>query len=150
MTDGNEHEPLDATVLKRLRALQREGAPDILRTLIFLFLDNAKVMLGNLEHAAGAGEPDGLHRASHALTSAAGNIGAKVLAARCKELARQARKGSITDLSAQVAAIVAELQRVEAALVLHLVKPADPPERVSTDSEKTALDTQDVRQSWLL
>ena len=135
MTDGNEHEPLDATVLKRLRALQRDGAPDIVRTLIFLFLDNAKTMLGNLQHAADTGDRDGLHRASHALTSAAGNIGAKVLAGRCKELGRQAREGSINNPSTQVAAIVAELQRVEAALVLHLVKPADAPERVSSHSE---------------
>jgi HPt (histidine-containing phosphotransfer) domain-containing protein len=135
VTEGSEHEALDAAVLNKLRALQREGAPDILRTLILLFLDNAKTMRGNLEDAANAGDRDGLHRASHALTSAAGNIGAKVLAARCKELARQAREGSINNLSPQVAAIVAELQRVEAALVLHLVKPADASERVSSHSE---------------
>ena len=135
MTEGSKHEPLDATVLKRLRALQREGAPDILRTLILLFLDNARTMRVNLEDAANAGDRDGLHRASHALTSAAGNIGAKVLAASCKELARQAREGSVNNLSTQMAAIVAELHRVEAALVLHLVRPADAPERVSSHNE---------------
>jgi HPt (histidine-containing phosphotransfer) domain-containing protein len=135
VTEVSEHEPLDATVLKRLRALQREGAPDILPTLIFLFLDNSKTMPGNLEHAADGSDYDGSHRASHALTSAAGNIGAKVLAGRCKELARQAREGSINNLSAQVAAIFAELQRVDAALVLHLVNTADAPERVSSHTE---------------
>ena len=72
-----------------------------------------------------------LHHASHALTSGAANIGAKILASRCKELARQARVGSITDLSAQVVAIVVEFQRVEAALVLHLVERTDALERVS-------------------
>ena len=99
--------------------------------MILLFLDNAKTMRGNLENAADGCEYDGLHRASHALTSAAANIGAKVLAGRCKELARQAREGSVSNLSAQVAAIVAELQRVEAALVLHLIKPADTGQKVS-------------------
>jgi two-component system, sensor histidine kinase and response regulator len=129
-TEANEYQPLDAAVLKKLRALQREGAPDILRTLLLLFLENGKTMLGNLEHAASAGDCEGLHRAGHALTSGAANIGAKALASRCKELARQARVGSITDLSAQVAAIVLEFQRVEAALVLHLVEQTDAPERV--------------------
>jgi hypothetical protein len=127
------NEPLDAAVLKKLRALQREGAPDILRTLIFLFLDNGKTMLANVVHTANAGE--GLHRASHALTSGAANIGAKVLAGRCKELARQARERSISDLSAQVGGITVEFQRVEAALVLHLVEPSDAPERVSAGSQ---------------
>jgi len=76
-----------------------------------------------------------LHHASHALTSGAANIGAKILASRCKELARQARKGSIADLSVQVAAIFVEFQRVQAALVLHLVEPADAPEGVSELSQ---------------
>jgi len=129
--EESEHEPLDADVLKKLRALQRESAPDILRTLTFLFLDNGKTMLRNLENAASAGDHEELHRASHALTSGAANIGAKVLAGCCKELARQAREGSITDLPAHVAAIFNEFQRVEAALVLQLVAPADAPERVS-------------------
>ena len=129
------NEPLDAAVLKKLRALQREGAPDILRTLIFLFLDNGKTMLANVVHTANAGDYEGLHRASHALTSGAANIGAKVLAGRCKELARQARERSISDLSAQVGGITVEFQRVEAALVLHLVEPSDTPERVSAGSQ---------------
>jgi hypothetical protein len=55
-TEANDYEPLDPAVLKKLRALQRAGAPDILRTLIFVFLDNGKTMLGNLEHAANAGD----------------------------------------------------------------------------------------------
>lgn len=134
-TEANDYEPLDPAVLKKLRALQREGAPDILKTLIFLFLDNGKTMLGNIEHTANADDDEGLHRASHALTSAAANIGAKVLAGCCKELARQAQKGSITDLSAQVAAVLIEFQRVEAALVLHLVEPSHAPERVSALSQ---------------
>ena len=134
-TEANDYEPLDPAVLMKLRAFQRAGAPDILRTLIFLFLDNGKTMLGNLEHAANAGDYEGLHHASHALTSGAANIGAKILASRCKELARQARKGSIADLSVQVAAIFVEFQRVEAALVLQLVQPADAPEGVSALSQ---------------
>ena len=76
-----------------------------------------------------------LHHASHALTSGAANIGAKILASRCKELTRQARKGSIADLSVQVAAIFVEFQRVEAALVLQLVQSADAPEGVSALSQ---------------
>lgn len=131
MTEGNEHEPLDAAVLENLRALQREGGPDIVATLIVLFLDTAKPMLTRLQDAANSDDHDGLHRASHSLGSMSANVGAMLLAKRCKELAQQARASSVSNLSGQVDAIVVEYQRVEAALVLHLIKPADAGQKVS-------------------
>ena len=45
-------QPINPTVLKTLRALQREGRPDILATLISLFLDSSRGLLNDLETAA--------------------------------------------------------------------------------------------------
>jgi HPt (histidine-containing phosphotransfer) domain-containing protein len=115
-------QPINPAVLKTLRALQREGRPDILSTLITLFLDNARVLLKDLERAARDGDIASLRQASHALGSASGNIGASLLAARCKELENLARAGSVLKPEAEAASIEAEFRRAEAALADHLAE----------------------------
>jgi HPt (histidine-containing phosphotransfer) domain-containing protein len=115
-------QPINPTVLKTLRALQREGRPDILSTLITLFLDSARALLNDLEKAASAGEMAPLWRASHSLNSASANIGATLLSARCKELEWMARAGPVLNPTARVAAIATEFRRAEAALLAYLAK----------------------------
>jgi len=115
-------QPINPAVLKTLRALQREGRPDILSTLITLFLDSARALLTDLEKAANAGEMAALWRASHSLNSASANIGATLLSARCKELEWMARAGPVLNPTARVAAIATEFRRAEAALLAYLGK----------------------------
>jgi HPt (histidine-containing phosphotransfer) domain-containing protein len=115
-------QPINPTVLKTLRALQREGRPDILATLISLFLDSSRGLLNDLETAAKSEDPAALRQASHALGSASANIGATLLSARCKELEWMARAGPVLNPSARVGAIVIEFRRAEAALLAYLAK----------------------------
>jgi HPt (histidine-containing phosphotransfer) domain-containing protein len=115
-------QPINPSVLKTLRALQREGRPDILSTLVTLFLDSARALLNDLEQAAKDGDMALLGQASHALNSASGNIGATLLSARCKELEWMARAGPVLNPAARVAAIVTEFRRAEAALLAYLAK----------------------------
>jgi len=115
-------QPINPSVLKTLRALQREGRPDILSTLITLFLDSARALLNDLEKAAKAGEMASLWQASHSLNSASANIGATLLSARCKELEWMTRTGPVLNPTARVAAIVTEFRRAEAALLAYLAK----------------------------
>jgi HPt (histidine-containing phosphotransfer) domain-containing protein len=117
-------EPINPTVLKTLRALQREGRPDILTTLVTLFLDNARVLLKDLQRAAKDGDTELLGQVSHALGSASANIGASPLSARCRELERMARAGSVLKPEVAVAAIEAEFRHAEAALAAHLAEAA--------------------------
>jgi HPt (histidine-containing phosphotransfer) domain-containing protein len=124
VAQSRRSQPINPAVIKTLRALQREGRPDILSTLISLFLDNARTLLKDLERAAAAGDMDLLCHASHALSSASGNIGASLLAAHCKELERMARAGSVPEPGARVAAIATELRRAEVALSAHLAEAA--------------------------
>lgn len=124
MARSERGEPINPAVLKTLRALQREGRPDILSTLITLFLDNARVLLRDLERAAREGDVESLGQASHALGSASANIGATLLSARCRELERVARAGPVLKPEAAVTAIEVEFRHAEAALAAHLAEAA--------------------------
>ena len=115
-------QPINPAVLKTLRALQREGRPDILSTLVTLFLDSARALLNDLENAAKAGDMASLQQASHSLNSASANIGATLLSARCKELEWMARAGPVLNPTARVTVIVTEFRRAEAALLAYLTK----------------------------
>jgi HPt (histidine-containing phosphotransfer) domain-containing protein len=124
VAQSDRDQPINPSVLKTLAALQREGRPDILSTLITLFLDNARDLLQDLEK--GVREPDFalVGQASHALGSASANIGASPLAALCKQLEKLAREGKVPDPVERVAAILAEFRRAEAALLAHLARVA--------------------------
>jgi HPt (histidine-containing phosphotransfer) domain-containing protein len=115
-------QPINPSVLKTLRALQREGRPDILSTLVTLFLDSARALLNDLESAAKDGDMASLQQASHSLNSASANIGATLLSARCKELEWMARAGPVLNPAFRVSAIVTEFRRAEAALLAYLAK----------------------------
>ena len=122
MARSERNQPIDPSVLKTLHALQREGRPDILSTLITLFLDNAAALLKDLEKAARNGDIESLHHASHALTSASANVGASPLSACCKDLEQLARAGAVLDPVGRVEAIMAEYRRAEAALLAYLAR----------------------------
>jgi HPt (histidine-containing phosphotransfer) domain-containing protein len=124
-------EPIDPSVVATLRALQREGRPDILGALVRLFLEKTGPMLRDLEMAAEAGDFDLLHRLCHALTSASANMGARILATRCKELGQLARAGAVVAPTTQVKVICAEFQRAEAALLAYAAPAADMPTHLS-------------------
>ena len=131
MTKANREEPIDPAILKTLQALQREGRPDILSTLITLFCDSARALLTDLDKGARSGDMDLLHQASHALKSASANVGAPLLSARCRELERMARAGSVLNATARVKVIVAEYRRAEAALLAYLARVGGSEARVS-------------------
>lgn len=122
VAQNNREQPINPSVLKTLHALQREGRPDILSTLITLFLESARVLLKDLAAAAKAGDMPGLRQASHALNSASANVGATVLSARCKELETMARDEAVPDPTERVDAITAEFRRAEAALLGYLAQ----------------------------
>jgi HPt (histidine-containing phosphotransfer) domain-containing protein len=122
VAQSNREQPINPSVLKTLHALQREGRPDILNTLITLFLDSARALLMDLAAAAKDGDRAALRQASHALNSASANVGATVLSARCRELETMVREGSVPDPMERVEAIIAEFRRAEAALLAYLAQ----------------------------
>jgi HPt (histidine-containing phosphotransfer) domain-containing protein len=117
-------EPLDLSVLRRLQALQRAGEPDIVDALIALFFANARPILRDLEHGVEADDRDLVEQASHALASVAANMGARVLAGRCRKLSQLARVGQLADATERVKVIGDEYQRAEGALLSYSAQKA--------------------------
>jgi signal transduction histidine kinase/DNA-binding response OmpR family regulator/HPt (histidine-containing phosphotransfer) domain-containing protein len=114
---GDRAEPrLDPQALDAVRALQRPGAPDMVRRIVGLYLESAAKLVPALREAAASGEGPAVRAAAHSLKSASANVGAMRLSVLCKELEGLAREGSLDTAQAKAAAIAAELDAV--ALVL--------------------------------
>jgi signal transduction histidine kinase/CheY-like chemotaxis protein len=107
---------LDKQALEQLRSLQRPGGPDLLGKVIGLYLDNSQGLLERLRGALGAGDPDGLREAAHALKSSSANVGATALAELAKRLEAMGRAADLSQAASITEQLLAEYQRVVRAL----------------------------------
>jgi HPt (histidine-containing phosphotransfer) domain-containing protein len=107
-----------------LRALQREGRPDVVRKTIGLYLENAPRLLKELEEGAAKGDLAALSRASHTLKSNSANVGAVKLASRCNEIETMARSGMIPDARDLVQALIEDYRAAGVVLSKHLERAA--------------------------
>jgi len=87
-------EILDKTALNNIRALQINGAPDVLERVINLYLDDTPKLLQKLKQAVAAEDAPEIERAAHKLKSSSATLGAIKLTQRCKELEALARLDS--------------------------------------------------------
>ena len=85
--------PLDLDVIDRLRQLNQEGEPDVVREVFMLFLDDAPRRIAAIADAIERRDPAALLRAAHTLKGAAANIGATALQALLLELELLAKDG---------------------------------------------------------
>jgi HPt (histidine-containing phosphotransfer) domain-containing protein len=109
--------PLDEAVLTALRELRREGQPDVLAMVIRLFQESASAILDDMTDAAAHDDAVLLLSASHKLRGISANVGARLLAGRCRQIEASARRGIVPDYAAaQVEAIALEYERTHAAL----------------------------------
>jgi len=99
--------PIDEALPNNLAQLQREGQPDVVKTL---FLESAPTLLKELREAAAIGDSIRIGRACHAQSCSA-NVGAAAFAARCEELEGLARTGSGAETRTLVNEIVEDYQR---------------------------------------
>ena len=105
--------PIDETILDRLRLFQKEGQPDFPSKIVTLYLDTTPNVLKELETAVDAPL---LCMAAHRLHSASTVVGAVRLSALCNELEAILRTGPAPDAAERVRRIVGEYRRVEVAL----------------------------------
>jgi CheY-like chemotaxis protein len=116
MPTSNAHTPdgpaLDRSVMRGFAEELGEGADDIVRELIGVYLEDAPGLLHELRQALDVSDARVLDRAAHTLKSSSATLGAKGLAAICLELEQSARHGDTSRASEQVGRIEAELQRV--------------------------------------
>ena len=111
-----EPTPLDPAILAELRGLQAAGEPDLLCSLIDLFMDEAPSLLAAVRSAIMARDPAALRTAAHALKGCSSNLGATLLAAQCKILEDHGRAGTLAAAPAALTALETEYTRAVTAL----------------------------------
>ena len=125
---------LDPTALESLRAMQRAGQPDLVASVVNLFLERSAALFESLVTAAVAGDFAVARRLAHSLKSNCMNVGANGLAVLFKRAEVAAGEGdpaSLTRITAEIAPALASIrERLRASHVAHGCDPAAPEVRV--------------------
>jgi HPt (histidine-containing phosphotransfer) domain-containing protein len=110
---------IDYSVLDNIRALQREGTPDLVGRLITLYVAEAASILNGLHHAFQEGNTQEIFKLAHKLKSSSANVGALRLSALLKDLELRGRQNEI-----EVAAPLFVRVQEEFVAVQEALKPA--------------------------
>lgn len=117
--------PIDRSALDRLRELQPKGAPDVVASIINIYLVNSPTLLSEAQQALEAGDSATLRRASHTLKSSSATVGALMLSETCQTLEAVAKANTLGDdreyAGKLFAKISDEFTRVRDALSTELV-----------------------------
>ena len=121
---------LDYNVIRTLASMNRSGEPDLLPTIVSMFIDSVPQTLDKLKQVAAQGDLRALQRTGHDLKSSSASLGACVMAARCAELEALARSGIVSGTEALVSGIADEfnavLPELEALLPMSSKRPPPP------------------------
>ena len=107
---------IDMKALDNIRALQQPGAPNLLKKIVTLYLDDAPRLARSMREAIATGDSGTLQRAAHTLKTSSATVGALKLAEFCRQMETQARAGRLTDTEQWIDRIGDEYARVRAAL----------------------------------
>lgn len=111
---------LDRRCLESIKSLQGSGGSDMLKAVIQIYLTDAPALLEELSESSASRDSESVARAAHALKSSSANLGAVILAGKCKILEEIARANSIESTEPLVAQIREEYERVKEALECEL------------------------------
>lgn len=119
-SSNSEGQSVDCSVLDRLRALQREGKPDIVAKVIRQYFEHTPALLDSMQEFASQKDSDGLQRAAHSLKSSSANLGAMKLAELCKDIEEKARANDIDRIGVEVEDAHMEYEKVKDALAVQI------------------------------
>lgn len=105
-------EPLDRMVLAELRNLQAEGEPDLVNELFEMFRAQFPALMADMRAAVAQRDAEQLKRLAHKVKGSSSNLGAQHLATLSDELEKQAERGTIDGVEAQLAQLAQEFDRV--------------------------------------
>jgi signal transduction histidine kinase/CheY-like chemotaxis protein/HPt (histidine-containing phosphotransfer) domain-containing protein len=105
--------PIDVQALASLRALQREGRPDLVSKVIRMFLNHTPTLLDTLRDAVARNDASAIKNAAHSLKSSSGNVGAFTLSALCKEMEEIGRNNATAQATDTLSAIETEYAAVQ-------------------------------------
>jgi HPt (histidine-containing phosphotransfer) domain-containing protein len=107
---------LDAEAIARLRELDPTGANGLLERVLRAFETSLQRLLQQLQQAREAGDHAAMRHVAHTLKSSAASIGALELSRLCADAERRLRQDETDGLGAVLDGMVAESDRVLAAL----------------------------------
>ena len=116
---AEEGRVLDTQALLRIRGMQQQGGPDILATVIQLYLDSSRELMEKIHAGVAAGDAKAVGDAAHTLKSSSANLGAvrlPVLARQLEAMRRESDLGMMRPLADELAleyARVVEALRAE-------------------------------------
>ena len=109
---------MDNEILNLAAALDRMGGDtELLEEVARLFLETTPKLLDQIRWAAGGRNSPELGRAAHTLKGSAQNFGATAVVEAAFRLEQMGRAGDLTGVDEAVAALEAEMERLEPALV---------------------------------
>jgi PAS domain S-box-containing protein len=111
---------IDAKTLETIRALQRQGKPDLLARVINIYLEDSLRLLEALRQALSHGDGVGLKRQAHSLKSSSANVGAMRLAELCAELEANGERESMDWIGQRITRIEKEYGAVRDELTAEL------------------------------
>jgi two-component system sensor histidine kinase/response regulator len=127
---GSEQQPaerpqvLDQKVLDAIRALQRDGAVNLLDKVIGHYLAETPALVTEIGRSIEAGDADALTSAAHAFKSSSANVGALVLSSLCLKLEKMGRSGELERAREMLLTLDAENAAVCSALAQNLSRSA--------------------------
>ena len=92
-TGGTAENPIDQTVLGRIRELDDEGENKILVRVVHLFLNQANENVETLVGALESGNAETAAEMAHGLKSSSANLGAMAFSRLCAEIELSMREG---------------------------------------------------------
>ncbi len=119
-SDGAEPASIDHKALETIRALQRQGKPDLLVRVINIYLEDSLRLLESLCQAMSRGDGTELKLQAHSLKSSSANVGALRLAGLCKELEAIGEVGSMDGVDHRISRIEEEYRSVRNELTVEL------------------------------
>ncbi|GAP05993.1 protein containing PAS domain S-box [Anaerolinea thermolimosa] len=106
------YNPIDPSVIQGLRELQEEDEPDFLTELIDIYLEDAAVLVSEIEEKTRSGDLGGVRQAAHTLKGSSGNLGALVLSKICYEMELCAKNGDLAGAQKVLPRLVEEFEMV--------------------------------------
>ena len=103
---------LDTTAIEMLAGMSMSGAPDLLPTIISMFLETTPGILETLRECSDTGDLRTLQRASHDLKSTSATLGAQMMASRCARLEAIGRAGLASETTVVIREIIEEFEAV--------------------------------------
>ncbi|MFO1435279.1 MAG: response regulator [Gammaproteobacteria bacterium] len=96
---------IDMQAMEQIRALQRQGMPDVLVRVVTLYLDKSPDLLKAIRAAVESSDAAALHAQAHSLKSSSANVGASRVTQACRELEQMGRTVQMQNAGAMLSVL---------------------------------------------